>query len=165
MINSDKVKIWHPNQLGTKKYSQVDLLHVSLGQMVQAWLSLTLYACINMCCSRLKPCERPGTNPNKFSTPKYPKGRHQKKKLQIWWNFHYLPYPPPPLMKEWKTKEWNIGMFETPPSPQLRVKNLVVFKVYCNTFVVTFQCSEKSLTSSESKQDETKLDKANIQCR
>ena len=49
--------------------------------------------------------------------------------------------------------------------PWLRVKNLVVFKVYCNTFVVTFQCSEKSLTSSESKQDETKLDKANIQCR
>ena len=44
-------------------------------------------------------------------------------------------------------------------------KNLVVFKVYCNTFVVTFQCSETSLTSSESKQDETKLDKANIQYR
>ena len=59
----------------------------------------------------------------------------------------------------------NIGMFETPPPPWLRVKNLVIFKVYCNTFVVTFQCSETSLTSSESKQDETKLDKANIQCR
>ena len=44
-------------------------------------------------------------------------------------------------------------------------ENLVVFKVYCNTFVLTFQCSETSLTSSESKQDETKLDKANIQCR
>ena len=56
-------------------------------------------------------------------------------------------------------------MFETPRPPWLRVKNLVVFKVYCNTFVVTFQCSETSLTSSESKQDETKLDKANIQCR
>ena len=56
-------------------------------------------------------------------------------------------------------------MFETPPPSQLRVKKLVVFKVYCNTFEVTFQCSEKSLTSSESKQDETKLDKANIQCR
>ena len=24
--------------------------------------------------------------------------------------------PPSPLPKEWKTKEWNIGMFETPPS-------------------------------------------------
>ena len=56
-------------------------------------------------------------------------------------------------------------MFETPPPPQLRVKNLVVFKVYCNTFEVTFQCLEISLTSSESKQDETKLVKANIQCR
>ena len=56
-------------------------------------------------------------------------------------------------------------MFETPPPPRLRVKNLVVFKVYCNTFVVTFQCLETSLTSSESKQDETKLDKENIQCR
>ena len=56
-------------------------------------------------------------------------------------------------------------MFETPPPPQLRVKNLVVFKVYCNTFVLTFKCSETSLTKSESKQDETKLDKANIQCR
>ena len=81
------------------------------------------------------------------------------------WNWYHLPYPLPPLLKEWKTKEWNIGMFETPPSPLLRVKNFVVFKVYCNTFVVTFQCSETSLTSSESKQDETKLVKANIQCR
>ena len=54
-------------------------------------------------------------------------------------------------------------MFETPPPSQLGVKNFVVFKVYCNTFVVTFQCSETSLTSSESKQDEAKLDKANIQ--
>ena len=35
-------------------------------------------------------------------------------------------------------------MFETPPPPQLRVKNLVVFKVYCNTFEVTFQCLEMS---------------------
>ena len=52
-------------------------------------------------------------------------------------------------------------MFETPPPPQLRVKNLVVFKVYCNTFEVTFQCLEISFTSSETKQDETKLDKDN----
>ena len=56
-------------------------------------------------------------------------------------------------------------MFETPPPPQLRVKNLVVFKVYCNTFEVTFQCLEISFTQSESKQDETKLDKSNTQCR
>ena len=56
-------------------------------------------------------------------------------------------------------------MFETPPPPLLRVKNLVILKVYCNTFMVTFQCSEISLTSSESKQDETKLDKSNTQCR
>ena len=40
--------------------------------------------------------------------------------------------------------------------PLLRAKNLLIFKVYCITFVVTFQCSEISLTSSESKQDETK---------
>ena len=56
-------------------------------------------------------------------------------------------------------------MFETPTPLQLRVKNLVVFKVYCNTFEVTFQCLEISLTSSESKQDETKFDKSNTQCR
>ena len=92
------------------------------------------------------------------------KGRHQKKTADLM-KISSFTLPPPPLMKEWKTKEWNISTFETPPPPQLRVKNLVVFKVYCNTFVVTFQCSETSLTSSESKQDETKLDKANIQCR
>ena len=45
------------------------------------------------------------------------KGRHPKKKLYKEWNWYHLPYPPPPLLKEWKTKEWNIGMFETPPSP------------------------------------------------
>ena len=45
------------------------------------------------------------------------KVRHPKKKLQIWWKLHHLPYPPPSLMKEWKTKEWNICMFETPPLP------------------------------------------------
>ena len=54
---------------------------------------------------------------------------------------------------------FKICLFNSPPpSPWLRMKNLVIFKVYCNTFVVTFQCSEISLTSSESKQDETKLD-------
>ena len=55
-------------------------------------------------------------------------------------------------------------MFETPPPPA-KSEKFGRFKDYCNTFVVTFQCSETSLTSSESKQDETKLDKANIQCR
>ena len=38
-------------------------------------------------------------------------------------------------------------------------------QVYCNTFVVTFQCSEISLTLYESKQDETKHDKSNTQCK
>ena len=46
--------------------------------------------------------------------------------------------PLPPLLKEWNTKEWNIGMFETP---------------------------EIGWTSSESKQDEAKLDISNTQCR
>ena len=41
----------------------------------------------------------------------------QKKKLYKEWNWYHLPYPPPPLLKEWKTKEWNIGMFETPLPP------------------------------------------------
>ena len=72
--------------------------------------------------------------------------------------------PLPPYSKSEKQKN-EIMVCLGPPSPQLGVKNLVVFKVYCNTFVLTFQCSETSLTSSESKQDETKLDKANIQCR
>ena len=42
------------------------------------------------------------------------------------------------------------------------MKNLIIFKVYCITFVVTFQCSEISLTSSESKQDETKHQILNV---
>ena len=40
-----------------------------------------------------------------------------QKKLYKEWNWYHLPYPPPPLLKEWKTKEWNIGMFETPLPP------------------------------------------------
>ena len=38
-------------------------------------------------------------------------------------------------------------------------------QVYCNTFVVTFQCSDISLTLYESKQDETKHDKSNTKCK
>ena len=44
------------------------------------------------------------------------KGRHPKKnciKSEI--GIIYL--TPLPLLKEWKTKEWSIGMFETPPPP------------------------------------------------
>ena len=94
------------------------------------------------------------------------KVREDIKKQYKEWNWYHLPYPSPPLLKEWKTKEWNICMFDTPPPPPLlRVKNLLIFKVHCITFVVTFQCSEISLTSSESKQDETRLDKSNTQCR
>ena len=59
--------------------------------------------------------------------------------------------PLPPYLKNEKQKN-EILVCLRPPSPPLRVKNLVVLKVYCNTFVVTFQCSETSLTSSESKQ-------------
>ena len=79
--------------------------------------------------------------------------------------FSSFTLPPPPYLKSEKQKNEILVCLRPPPPPWLRVKNLVVFKVYCNTFVVTFQCLETSLTSSESKQDETKLDKANIQCR
>ena len=48
-----------------------------------------------------------------------------------------------------------MGKIERPPPPYTECKNLALIEVYCNTFVVTFQCSETSLTSSESKQDET----------
>ena len=70
-----------------------------------------------------------------------------------------------PYLKSEKQKNEILVCLRPHLPPPVRVKNLVIFKVYCNTFVVTFQCSETSLTSSESKQDETKLVKANIQCR
>ena len=88
----------------------------------------------------------------------------QKKNCRFGENCIIYLTPLPPYLKSEKQKN-EILVCLGPPSPRLRVKNLVVFKFYCNTFVVTFQCSETSLTSSESKQDETKLDKANIQCR
>ena len=77
-------------------------------------------------------------------------------------SFTLPPSPPTERVKNKRMKYWYVW---DPPPPQLRVKNLVVFKAYCNTFEVTFQSLEISLTSSESKQDETKLDKSNIQCR
>ena len=75
----------------------------------------------------------------------------QKKKLQKEWNWYYLSYPSP-LYWESKIQKNEILKCLRPPSPLLRVINLVGFKVYCNTFVGTFQCSEISLTSSESEQ-------------
>ena len=41
------------------------------------------------------------------------KGRHQKKNCRFGENF-IIYLTPSPLLKEWKTKEWNICMFETP---------------------------------------------------
>ena len=49
--------------------------------------------------------------------------------------------PLPPLLKEWKTKEWYFGKFEI------------------------FHCSEISFTSPKSKHDQIELDETNTQCK
>ena len=65
----------HPNESGTINYPQFDYLHTSLAQTVQELEHdqvLTLYACADMCRTRVQPRERPGTHPNESGTIKYP---------------------------------------------------------------------------------------------
>ena len=48
---------------------------------------------------------------------KNPYGKTSKKKTADLVKIASFTLPPSPPMKEWKAKEWNIGMFETPPPP------------------------------------------------
>ena len=67
------------------------------------------------------------------------KGRHKKTAERVKLASFALPLPP--LLKEWKTKEWNIGRFEAPSLPVQRVKKISLFYVYCNTYVeIYFWC-------------------------
>ena len=52
-------------------------------------------------------------------------------------DIYYKDWPLLPSTERVKNKRMKYWYVWDPPIPLLRVKNLVVFKVYCNTFVVT----------------------------
>ena len=63
------------------------------------------------------------------------RGGFKEKKPLKEWNCHYLPYPSPPLAKEWKIKEWNISVLWTPPPPLKKNEKYARFKSIHNDLI------------------------------